>query len=155
MGFGGGATDAAGKLLPVEHDQVLPIARGPISGLIRSARQIKKEGVGAAQKVNEEHKSFVALPDDITWGAFETKEAMVARVKATVETRTNERPGQTCIFVSHGSPTMDGFRGLIGAPARGRGGMCAISLLVRDSSAGPWRALVENDATHADAAHEG
>lgn len=153
--FGGGAVDAEGKLLPVAEEEVLPIARGPLSAMIRTAAQLRGEAGPAASKVDAAHVSFISLSDDIRWGAFESKPAMAERVKATVEARTSERPGQTCVFVSHGSPTDGGFAALTGAQATGQGGMCSVSLLVRERAEGPWRGLVQNDASHADAVHEG
>lgn len=151
--WNGGAKDEAGQLLPVTPEQVRTEALQGPSVLIRAAGEIQANGGPAAMKVKADHESAVKLSEDLKWGTFESKEAMMERLKTTVHTRTAERPGETCVFVSHGSPTIHGFTALAGHAATGHGGMCAISMLVREGEG--WKALIQNDATHADEMHEG
>lgn len=153
--WGGGATDADGKLLPVDQGQVRKEALEGVSVLLRSAAELKATGGPAAARVAPWHESLLMLSREYRWGAFEPEQEVSARMLATVTERVAKRPGETLVFVSHGGPTQKGFKALSGARPSGEGGMTALSVLVQDDEDGRWRALVENDASHGAKFHEG
>jgi len=153
--WGGGHADEEGNVLPVSVEEVQQYRPEALEGaprILRTAAAMKTPetvDVPAFAKVDPEHVTVHQMSGEYVWDNFESNEACAARVVATVNARTSERPGRTCIFVSHGRPTTQGFGALVGRMATGKGGMTSFSVLVRRGEEKLWTPLVEDDASHA------
>lgn len=104
-----------------------------------------------AKMVAAHHESVVSIRGgQYCWGHFETRAEVTSRALETVTTRAAQYPGRTLVFVSHGSPTQNGYYALVGerVPEKS-GGMTAMSILRRAQVAsGLWEPLVKNDVSH-------
>ena len=80
------------------------------------------------------------------WGAFETEEALAARLTAVLEALHARYPTESILLCSHGGPSALGFEGLTGRPSP-MAGYTALYVMVPDA-AGKWTAPLAADTSH-------
>ena len=83
---------------------------------------------------------------DSHWGAFETEEALAARLTAVLEALHARYPTESILLCSHGGPSALGYQGLTGRPSP-VAGYTALYVMVPDAD-GKWSAPLAADTSH-------
>ncbi|KAL1515902.1 hypothetical protein AB1Y20_002516 [Prymnesium parvum] len=152
LSWGGPDADStwggAAACVDVDEGALHPACHTPAGALHLSSEEAAAALRGGAVCVDEAYAPLEPAAD-CRWGEFETEEAMGARLRRTVEALAERYKGESVLACTHGGPSGQAYRQLLGETARKDlvAGYTALYILVRGED-GQWVAPVAADQSH-------